>query len=106
MCKGQQVSAGLWKFTIVTSASEKINNIAEIFVIRWNPGKNEGAMARVQCKSEDNGSMSGSIGEEGCLMSTGLSFWMSLSVVGVVKGSNSQRGGPNIETAPAGSYIL
>ena len=57
-------------------------------------------------KSEENGSMSGSIGEEGCLMSKGLSFWMSLSVVGVVNRSNSQRGGLNIETEPAGSYIL
>ena len=38
----------VWKFTIVTSALQKINNIAEIFVIRWNPGKNEGPMARVR----------------------------------------------------------
>ena len=37
-------------------------------------------------KAEENGSRSASIGEEGHLMSLGLSYFMSLLVVGVVKG--------------------
>ena len=49
--------------------------------------------------------MSGSIGEEGSLMSTGLSFGMSLSVVGVVKGSNSRSGGPNMDKESAGIWV-